>query len=115
MRGEFSAVRQEMAEQAATTTATLRQEMAAQAATIITTLRQEVAAQGATIITTLRQEMADQGVALRSEMAHGFARVGGELGEVANQMRVLHEDVVGRIALLQESWPAPRKRRPKRQ
>ena len=29
---------------------------------------------------------------------------------LATQMRVLHEDVIARIALLQEGWPKPPKR-----
>jgi hypothetical protein len=63
MRGEFSAVRTEMAEQ------------------------------GATIIATLRGEMAEQGASL------------------ATRMLVLHEEVISRIAPLQEGWPRPPKPR----
>jgi hypothetical protein len=82
--------------------------------------------------------------ALRTEMRQGFARVDGRLdgmdtrfthidGELATlrkemregdeetrrQMRVLHEDVIGRLALIQEqgsrtkSSPEPKRRRPK--
>ncbi len=64
MRGEFSAVRTEIAEQVATCTQTLRAEMA------------------------------------------------GQIGGLAAQMRVLHEDVISRIALLQEGLSGAAKRRP---
>jgi hypothetical protein len=51
-------------------------------------------------------------------MRTGFAAVGSELGELreqfgalATQLRVLHEDVIRRIALLQEGLNgAPRRR-----
>lgn len=98
MRAEFSAVRQEIAGQGAT----LRQEMTEQGATIVTTLRHEMAEQGA----TLRQEMAEQGEALRQEFR---TELRSEIGGLATQMRVLHEEVIGRIALLQEALPRRRK------
>jgi hypothetical protein len=50
---------------------------------------------------SVRAEIAEQGKALRSEIAEQ----GNALGA---QMRVLHEDVISRIALLQEGLPAPR-------
>jgi phage host-nuclease inhibitor protein Gam len=88
MRAEFSAVRAEIAAQS-------------------TTLRQEMAAQS----TALRQEMAEQGTALRREMAEQGTAVRQEIGGLATQMRVLHEEVIGRIALLQDAWGRPVKRR----
>lgn len=84
MRGEFSAVRGEVAEQ-------------------LTALRAEMAEQGQGIIVILRGEMAEQGKSLRAEIR-----------DLGNQMRVLHEDVIARLAQLQEGWPTPRKRKPRR-
>ncbi len=78
MRGEFSAGRREMAELGAT-------------------LRGEIAELG----TTIRGEMGEHKTTLRDEI-----RTGDE--ETRRYMRVLHEDLVGRLALLQEG----RKRRP---
>ncbi len=51
----------------------------------------------------VRGQMAEQGAALRSE-----------IGGLATEMRVLHEDVISRIAQLQEGWPVPPRRRPRR-
>jgi hypothetical protein len=87
MRDQFSAVRSEMAEQGRS----LRTEIAEQGQS----LREEMAAQSATIISTLRTEIADR------DEARG------------TQMRVLYEDVISRIALLQEGLP-PRRKREKR-
>ncbi|MBA3642316.1 MAG: hypothetical protein H0W53_24290 [Acidobacteria bacterium] len=89
MRGEFSAVRAEMAEQGAT----LRAEMADQGAAIISTLRAEMTDQGATIISTLRAEIAERATAV--------------------EMRVLHEDLVSRLALLHEGQAPRPKRKPR--
>ena len=52
---------------------------------------------------------------LRAEMRDEFSAVGAEMAgqgaRLAAQMRVLHEDVIGRIALLQEAVTgAPRRR-----
>jgi hypothetical protein len=44
--------------------------------------------------------------AVRSEMADQF-------GDLATQMRVLHEDVISRIALLQEGLAGPARRKPR--
>lgn len=57
---------------------------------------------------------------LRTEMHDEFSAVRGEVSELADRldtrMRVLHEDVIARIALLQEGLtPAKRKLRKKRQ
>jgi hypothetical protein len=70
----------------------LRKEMRAE----FSAVRAEMAAQSR----TLRQETAEQGTALRQE-----------IGGLATQMRVLHEEVIGRIALLQDAWGRPVKRR----
>ncbi|HXG56932.1 MAG TPA: hypothetical protein VNJ03_16255 [Vicinamibacterales bacterium] len=64
-----------------------------------------MAAQSATIA-TLRTDMAEQIEDLRKEFRT-------EIGGLATHMRVLHEDVVSRIAQLQESWPARPRRNPK--
>ncbi len=103
MRGEFSAVRTEMAEQGAT---------------IISTLRGEMADQGQTIISTLRGEMADQGAGIRGEIRELGAGLRAEMAERdqarATQTRVLYEDVISRIALLQEGLSAPKRKQRKR-
>ena len=84
MRGEFSAVRSEMAGGFA----------------------------------AVRSEMAEGLAAVRGEMAEGLAAVRGETAEglatVGTQMRVLHEDVINRIGLLQEALPTRPARRKKR-
>jgi hypothetical protein len=67
------------------------------------TVRADMAGQGV----TLRGEMAEQGEALRREFRT-------EIGNLANQMRVLHEEVISRIALLQEGWSGPRRGRPRK-
>lgn len=58
----------------------------------------------------VRGEMADGAAALRQEMADGFAAARQDLGaqieagdrETRNFMRVLYEDLVSRLTLLQE-------------
>lgn len=77
-RGEFSAVRQEMA----TGFAAVRQEMAAGLAAV----RQEMAAEFAVV----RQEMVTEFAVVRQEMA------------TRSEMRMLHEEVIARLAVLQE-------------
>lgn len=67
-------------------------------------VRGEMVAQSATIIATLRTEMAEQGEGLRKQFRT-------EIGSLATHMRVLHEDVVSRIAQLQEGWPARPRRK----
>ena len=103
MRGEFSAVRTELAEQGATIIATLRGEMAEQGRTIIATLRGEMAEQGRTIVGTLRGEMAEQSATLRTEIR-----------DLATRMLVLHEEVISRIAVLQEGRSRPATPRPRK-
>jgi hypothetical protein len=81
-------------------------------------------------VSQLRAEMRDEFSAVRSEMAAGFAALEARLGAkfearleasleaktdgLATQMRILHEDVIARIALLQEGLTATAKRRPKK-
>ena len=50
---------------------------------------------------------------LRTEMRVEFSAVRAEIAEGAtgSEMRALHEDVISRIALLQEGWARPRKPR----
>ena len=55
-------------------------------------------------VSQLRVEMGDGFSAVRAEMA-------GQMGALATQMRILHEDVVGRIGLLQEGLNGPPRRR----
>ena len=68
-------------------------------------------------ISQLRVEMRDEFSAVRTEMAAGFTTVRSELAadieaktdSLGVQMRMLHEDVIARIALLQEGRPRPPK------
>ena len=48
---------------------------------------------------------------LRSEMRAEFSAVRGEIASIATHMRVLHEDVISRFALLQNGSPAQPKRK----
>ena len=61
-------------------------------------VRREIAEQGA----TLRGEIAEQGATLRGEIAEQGAASAARDEALGIQMRVLHEDVIGRLALLQE-------------
>ena len=61
-------------------------------------------------VSQLRVEMRDEFSAVRTEMAAGFAAGEVKTDGLAVQMRVLHEDVVARIALLHEERPKPPKR-----
>jgi hypothetical protein len=63
------------------------------------TLRGEMAELG----NTLRAEMRQQGDELRAEMRAGDNRLAGLIEELGVHMRVLHEDVIGRIAVLGEA------------
>ena len=54
--------------------------------------------------------MRDEFSAVRTEMAAGFAGAEAKTDGLAVQMRMLHEDVIARIALLQEERPKPPKR-----
>ena len=81
-------------------------------------------------VSQLRTEMRDEFSAVRHEMRTEFSAVRHEMrtelaavrhemaeqiGGLATQMRVLHEDVIGRFALLQEGLSGTPKRRPKKQ
>jgi uncharacterized protein YoxC len=57
-------------------------------------------------VSQLRVEMRDEFSAVRSDIGGLQVKTDG----LASQMRVLHEDVIARIALLQEGWPKPPKR-----
>ena len=123
MRAEFSAVHQQLGtfstrEETATQGVTLRSEMAAlgsqlrdQMAALGSQLRGEMAALGS----QLRDEMAVLGSELRGEMAVLGATLRDEIHagdeETRRYMRVLHEDLVGRLVLLQEAPARKRKRR----
>jgi hypothetical protein len=61
-------------------------------------------------VSQLRVEMRDEFSAVRTEMAAGFAAGEVKTDGLAVQTRVLHEDVVARIALLHEERPKPPKR-----
>ena len=68
-------------------------------------------------VSQLRTEMRDEFSAVRTEMAGGFTAAAvrtdtleAKTDGLAVQMRMLHEDVIARIALLQEGRPKPAKR-----
>jgi phage host-nuclease inhibitor protein Gam len=75
-----------------------------------TALREEMGAH----VSTLRQEMAEQGKSLRQEMAEQGKSLRQEIADLATHMRVLHEDVIGRFIQLQDAWPQPPRRRPRK-
>ena len=62
----------------------------------------------------VRGEMAEQGVALRSEIAEQGAASAARDEALGIQMRVLHEDVISRLTLLQENQAPRSKRKPTR-
>ena len=79
-------------------------------------LRAEVAEQGA----SLRAEIAEQGASLHAEIAEQGASLRAEIGVLSAKidergihMRVLHEEVIARIALVQEGM-ASQPRRPRK-
>ena len=90
MRAEFSAVRGE-----------LRGEIAGQG----TSLRAAMAEQGK----SLRAEIADQGASLLAAIAEQGARIDAQ----GTYMRVLHEEVLARIALMQNGRSS-QSRRPRK-
>jgi phage host-nuclease inhibitor protein Gam len=65
-------------------------------------------------VSQLRTEMRDEFSTVRSEMAAGFAAAKAETDGLAVQMRVLHEDVIARIAMLQEQRSRPTGRKPRK-
>lgn len=95
LRAECSSVRAEIAEQGKT----LRAEIAEQGQA----LRGEIAGLGQ----ELRGEIAGQGKSLRGDIE----KLGTRIDAQGTQMRVLHEEVISRIALLQEGQPASRRKR----
>jgi hypothetical protein len=107
MHAEFSAIRDELR----TESSAIRDEMRAESSAIRGELRQESSA--------LREEMRAESSAIRGEGGEGMslARLRDELREeirdgdeeTRRQMRVLHEDLVGRIALIKEGRPRRKK------
>lgn len=83
----------------------LRTEMHVEFSAVRTELRAEISGQG----TSLRAEIAEQGTSLRGEIASLSARI----DEQGTHMRVLHEEVISRIALVQEAV-SPQPRRPRK-
>ena len=77
---------------------------------VLATLRGEVAGE----ISTMRGEMGGEFSKVRAEMADGFSTMrthfetalADGLGETRRYMKVLHEDILSRIALLAESRPS---------
>ena len=69
-------------------------------------------------IVQLRTEMRDEFSAVRQEIRAGdeeTRRVLGErIDETNRHMRVLHEDVIGRLAVIQEGLPTTRRHRKNR-
>lgn len=57
--------------------------------------------------TSLRAEISEQGKSLRGEIG----KLGAKVEQQGMEMRVLHEEVISRIALIQEGLPARRQRR----
>ena len=69
-------------------------------------------------VSGLRTEMRAEFVAIRAEMRAGDLALGARIDEkidgLATEMRVLHEDVIGRIALLGEALNGRKARKPRR-
>ena len=72
-------------------------------------------------VSQLRTEMRAEFVAIRAEMRAGDLALGvkidkidGKVDGLATEMRVLHEDVIGRIALLGEALNGRKARKPGR-
>ena len=66
-------------------------------------------------IVQLRTEMRDEFSAVREEIRAGNAEtrhmLGERIDETNRHMRVLHDDVIGRLALIQEGLPTMRRKR----
>ena len=64
-------------------------------------------------VSQLRTEMSAEFSAVRAEMRAEFSALRAEIAErsTGSEMRALHEDVISRIALLQEAWAPPHKPR----
>ena len=107
LRTQFLAFRSDTAAEFAA----VRGEMKAEFGAVREEMRTEFAA--------VREEMRTEFAMARSEMAVEFTRIKEEIksgdDETRRQMRVLHEDVVARIALLQEGLNGrSRSRRPRK-
>jgi hypothetical protein len=69
------------------------------------------------IVGQVRGEMRDMGEQLRGEMGSLEERLRTQITETQTQMRVLHEDLVGRLAVIQEGqngWKKARGRSKRR-
>ena len=86
----------------------LRTEMGEQFSATRQDLRAEIKAEGEAVRTELRAEIKAEGEAIRTELRTEL-RAGGE--ETRRYMRVLHEEVLARIAGLQEGRPPRRRQR----
>jgi len=62
-------------------------------------------------IVQLRTEMRGEFSAVREEIRSGNRVLGERIDELGRHMRVLHEDVISRLAIIQEGQSAPRRRR----
>jgi len=62
-------------------------------------------------IVQLRTEMRGEFSAVREEIRTGDRVLGERIDENGRHMRVLHEDVIGRLAIIQEGQSARRRRR----
>ena len=107
VREEFAAIRRETATREALEALALemRQEFAA--------VRRETATREA--LDALALEMRDEFAAVRRETASGIAGLRAEMiagdAETRRHMRTLHEEVIGRLALIQEGMPRTRRRK----
>ena len=101
-------LRSEMGEQFFATRQDLRAEIKAEGEAVRTELRAEIKAEGEAVRTELRAEIKAEGEAIRTEL-RAELRAGDE--ETRRYMRVLHEEVLARIAGLQEGRPPRRRQR----
>ena len=62
-------------------------------------------------VSQLRTEMRAEFSAVRHEFTAALGEMGGQISGLGTQMRVLHEDVIGRIALLHDGLSGTPKRR----
>ena len=107
VRGEFSASRRENAPREALAALALevREEFAA--------IRRETATREA--LEALALEMRQEFAAVRREMASEIAGLRAEMiagdAETRRHMRTMHEEVIGRLSLIQEGMPRTRRRK----
>ena len=110
LREQFSAIRQDFAvglgEGIQALRTELRAEIATQCEAVRTDLQGEIRAEGQAIRTELRAEIKAEGEVVRTELRKEI-RDGDE--ETRRYMRVLHEEVLARIATIQERPPQRRK------